>query len=143
VAFRDGKSGATCLYPTRGTRPHFESRFESQPEKKPVDIPLDSKRPMCNQFIINVIFTSFEEDQMVRTQIQLTEEQAQRLKELSAANRESMAALIRKAVDQFLVSGNPDRASLYRQAQAVVGKFTAGTPDIANEHDRYLEEAFK
>lgn len=80
---------------------------------------------------------------MVRTQIQLTEEQAQRLKELSAANRESMAALIRKAVDQFLVSGNPDRASLYRQAQAVVGKFTAGTPDIANEHDRYLEEAFK
>ncbi len=44
---------------------------------------------------------------MIRTQIQLTEEQAQKLRELSAAGRESMAALIRKAVDQFIVSGKP------------------------------------
>ena len=34
---------------------------------------------------------------MIRTQIQLTEEQAEKLRELSAASRESMAALIRKA----------------------------------------------
>lgn len=79
---------------------------------------------------------------MVRTQIQLTEGQAKRLRELSAARRESMAALIRKAVDQFIVSGNPDRAALYRQAESVVGKYKTDTGDISINHDRYLEEAF-
>ena len=79
---------------------------------------------------------------MVRTQIQLTEEQAKKLRELSAARRESMAALIRKAVDQFIVSGKPDRSALYRQAETVVGKHKADTDDISIHHDRYLEEAF-
>jgi len=51
---------------------------------------------------------------MVRTQIQLTEERAKRLRELSAASRRSVAALIRKAVDQFLASANPDRSALSR-----------------------------
>jgi len=65
---------------------------------------------------------------MVRTQIQLTEEQAQKLRELSVARRESVAALIRKAVDQFIVSGKPNRAALYRQADSVVGKHFAERP---------------
>jgi Spy/CpxP family protein refolding chaperone len=80
---------------------------------------------------------------MIRTQIQLTEEQAQKLRELSAAGRESMAALIRKAVDQFLVSGISDRSALYRQAESVVGKYTSETSDISIHHDRYLGEAFE
>jgi hypothetical protein len=80
---------------------------------------------------------------MIRTQIQLTEEQAQKLRELSAAGRESMAALIRKAVDQFLVSGISDRSALYRQAASVVGKYESATSDISIHHDRYLEEAFE
>ena len=79
---------------------------------------------------------------MVRTQIQLTEEQAQRLREVSAISRESAAALIRKAVDQIIVSGNPDRSALYRQAEPVVGKFRADADDISLQHDRYLEEAY-
>ena len=79
---------------------------------------------------------------MVRTQIQLTDEQARMLKELSLTTRESVAALIRKAVDQFLITGKPDRATLYRQAGSIVGKYKADRPDIAVEHNRYLEEAF-
>ena len=79
---------------------------------------------------------------MVRTQIQLTEEQAQKLRELSASRREPVAALIRKAVDQFLILGKPDRSALYRQAESVVGKHKADTGDISIHHDRYLEEAF-
>ena len=79
---------------------------------------------------------------MVRTQIQLTEEQAKKLRELSAASRESVAALIRKAVDQFIVSGKPDRSTLYRQAELVVGKYKCDTDDVSIDHDRYLEEAF-
>ena len=79
---------------------------------------------------------------MVRTQIQLTEEQAKKLRELSAASRESVAALIRKAVDQFIVSGKPDRSTLYRQAELVGGNYNCDTDDVSIHHDRYLEEAF-
>ena len=79
---------------------------------------------------------------MVRTQIQLTEEQARLLREMAGTGRESMAALIRRAVDQFLVNRKPDRMTLYRRAEAVVGKYEAGIGDISMEHDRYLEEAF-
>ena len=79
---------------------------------------------------------------MVRTQIQLTEDQARRLRELSLSGRESIAALIRKAVDQFLITGKPDRSALYRQAMSVTGKYKIEQSDIAVEHDRYLEEAF-
>ena len=80
---------------------------------------------------------------MVRTQIQLTEEQAEKLRELSAVRRVSVAALVRQAVDQFIVSGNPDRSTLYRQAGSVIGKYKANSGDISINHDRYLEEAFK
>jgi len=41
---------------------------------------------------------------MIRTQIQLTEEQNNLLRELSKTTREPIAALIRKAVDQFLLT---------------------------------------
>jgi len=80
---------------------------------------------------------------MVRTQVQLTEEQARLLREMASTGRESMAALIRRAVDQFLVNRKPDRTTLYRQAEAVVGKYEAGSGDVSLEHDRYLTEAFE
>ncbi len=80
---------------------------------------------------------------MVRTQVQLTEEQARLLREMSRTGRESMAALIRRAVDQFLVNRKPDSRSLYRQASMVVGKYAADVGDVSVEHDRYLDGAFE
>ena len=79
---------------------------------------------------------------MIRTQVQLTEEQSRMLRELSRTNRESIASLIRRAVDQFLMSRKPDRFVLYRQASSIVGKYEAGIGDISLKHDRYLDEAF-
>lgn len=79
---------------------------------------------------------------MIRTQVQLTEEQARLLREISRTGREPIAALIRRAVDQFLMSRKPDRFTLYRQASAIVGKYEAGAGDISLEHDRYLDKAF-
>jgi len=79
---------------------------------------------------------------VIRTQIQLSEEQAARLKELAHAGNESVAAIIRKALDQFLANQKPDRRTLYRQALAVLGKYQAGLHDVSLEHDRYLEEEF-
>lgn len=80
---------------------------------------------------------------MVRTQIQLTDAQAALLKEMAHENNESMAAVIRKAVDQFLLREQPSRRMPYRQAMAAVGKYSAGVHDISGDHDRYLEEEFE
>lgn len=80
---------------------------------------------------------------MIRTQIQLTDEQAARLKALAHAGNESIAAVIRKALDQFLSKQEPDRRTLFRQALTAVGKHEAGVPDVSLEHDRYLEEEYR
>ena len=80
---------------------------------------------------------------MVRTQIQLTDEQYRALKELSHLTHEPVAAVIRKAIDQLLVTRKPDRTALYRQAMSIAGKYRAGQPDISVDHDRYLEDAYK
>ncbi len=78
---------------------------------------------------------------MVRTQIQLTEAQAERLRRLAAERRVSMAALIREAVDRSLVED--DRTARIERALAVVGKFSSSGPtDVAENHDHYLAEAF-
>lgn len=79
---------------------------------------------------------------MLRTQIQLTEEQAGKLKEIALSSNESVASLIRNAIDRFLLTGKPNRAAQYRQALSVAGKYESEQPDIAVNHDRYLDEAF-
>jgi hypothetical protein len=79
---------------------------------------------------------------MIRTQIQLTEKQGERLKELARARNESMAEIIRVALDQFLENQEPGARSLYRQALKVVGKYRCGVSDISIDHDKYLEEEF-
>jgi hypothetical protein len=79
---------------------------------------------------------------MVRTQIQLTEEQAAGLKRLSHATGRSMADLIRGSVDQLLASGpDPEREERKRRALSMIGAFE-GPPDLAERHDDYLVEAY-
>ena len=80
---------------------------------------------------------------MVRTQIQLTDEQASLLKEMAHESNVLIAAIIRKALDHFLLKQQPNRRTLYRQALAAVGKYSAGVHDVSVEHDRYLDEEFK
>ena len=80
---------------------------------------------------------------MARIQIRLTEDQAIRLRELADAANESMAAIIRRALDQYLSQQEPDPRMLYRQALTAVGKYRARVPDVSFEHDRYLEEEFR
>ena len=80
---------------------------------------------------------------MVRTQIQLTEEQAEKLREIAMKNRESIASLIRSAIDQFLLANKTDRSSLYDQAISVAGKYEADKEDISIEHDKYLDEDYQ
>jgi ribbon-helix-helix CopG family protein len=78
---------------------------------------------------------------MVRTQIQLTEQQAAALKSLAAERGVSMAALIRDAVEVVVAEGT-DRERRRQRALAVVGKFRDARTDVAAGHDRYLEDAY-
>jgi Ribbon-helix-helix protein, copG family len=78
---------------------------------------------------------------MVRTQIQLTEEQAKGLKRLAAAKKVSMAELIRQGVDAILRSDTGlDVDERRRRAIATVGRFRSGRRDISGKHDKYLAE---
>ena len=81
---------------------------------------------------------------MVRTQIQLPEQQVSTLKQLALQQHVSMAELIRRAIDLFTAS--PDAGSLQERRQralAVAGRFHSSHDDISTKHDDYLAEAFK
>jgi len=80
---------------------------------------------------------------MVRTQIQLTEEQAKALKKLASSRHLSMAELIRQGVDTVLRSNvTVDAEEKRKRAIAIAGRFSSGKRDISKEHDKYLAEAF-
>jgi hypothetical protein len=80
---------------------------------------------------------------MVRTQIQLTEDQAKALKKIAQARRLSVAELIRKAVDTVIKSSTVvDREERHKRAIAIVGKFSSGKRDISRKHDLYLTDSY-
>jgi predicted metal-binding transcription factor (methanogenesis marker protein 9) len=82
---------------------------------------------------------------MIRTQIQLTEEQYKFLKEKSAEYNVSMAELIRQGVDMLAErETKPSREELIRRAKAVVGiaRDIDGATDVSINHDHYLAEIY-
>jgi len=84
-----------------------------------------------------------EEADVLRTQIQLTEEQARALKDLAHREGKSVAELTRQAVDYWLQKVGSVSAEERRQrALAVVGRFHSGLSDISERHDDYLAEAY-
>lgn len=76
---------------------------------------------------------------MIRTQIQLTDEQAALLRRAAAERGLSMAAVIRELVDDALAA--PARARTAR-ARSAIGRFASGARTVSREHDRELEEAY-
>ena len=80
---------------------------------------------------------------MVRTQIQLTEEQVKALKKIALSRHLSIAEIIRQAVDTVIrtntMVGIEERR---KRAIDIVGRFSSGKRDISRKHDTYLVEAF-
>jgi hypothetical protein len=79
---------------------------------------------------------------MVRTQVQLTDDQMRTLKRLAADRGLSVAELVRQGVDLLVKSaGAGNHEEQHRRALAAAGRFHSGLGDLAIEHDRYLARA--
>lgn len=82
---------------------------------------------------------------MIRTQIQLSEAQARKLRAAARRDGISLAEAIRRLVDRGLAEAGTERAQRYERAGKVVGRFRdrRGKRDVATQHDAYLDEAFE
>jgi Arc/MetJ-type ribon-helix-helix transcriptional regulator len=79
---------------------------------------------------------------MVRTQVQLTEEQAAKLKQLSERRQRSMADLLRESLDRLLAEADDEtRKERMRRATRTFGKFRSGAGDLARRHDDHFATA--
>ena len=81
---------------------------------------------------------------MIRTQIQLTEEQARRLRDEARQSGQSVAELIRQSVDRYLEhnAAFPSGVVSRLSALEVAGRFRSGKSDVAVKHDDYLDESY-
>jgi hypothetical protein len=80
---------------------------------------------------------------MVRTQIQLTEEQSRKLKRVASRKGISVAEIIRQSVDNVLATeGLPDEDEIRARARSVFGAFQDSKSDVSQRHDDYLSEAY-
>ena len=81
--------------------------------------------------------------EMIRTQIQLTDEQYNSLREYARDHSVSMAEIIRESVELYLRQSNfQSSEEKRRRALEVCGQFRSGLSDLAERHDSYLDEAF-
>jgi hypothetical protein len=80
---------------------------------------------------------------MVRTQIQLSEDQVKAVKAVATAHGISAAEVTRRAINSVIQSPSVlDTTEKRRRALEVVGKFRSGKKDISEKHNDYLAEAF-
>jgi hypothetical protein len=82
---------------------------------------------------------------VIRTQIQLTEDQVRRLRRIARVEGISLAEAVRRCVEKTLHAEGGDRGARYTAAAKLVGTFRdrEGATDLAAQHDRHLDEAFE
>ena len=79
---------------------------------------------------------------MRRTQVQLTDEQLRRLRELADKQGRSVAEVIRESVDTYIARAQRDQETLYERASSIIG-IAKGPPDLAKNHDEYYAHAIE
>jgi hypothetical protein len=77
---------------------------------------------------------------IVRTQIQLSDDQARRLKLLAALRNVSVAELIREGAERVLADSDADER--WQRASELVGRYRDPDSNVAVQHDRYLDELY-
>ncbi len=78
---------------------------------------------------------------MIRTQIQLTDEQAQAPKSLSTKTGLSIAEFVRRGLVPLLLGGLAEHDEPASRAAADVGRFHSGNTDFSVDHDQYPADA--
>ncbi len=79
---------------------------------------------------------------MVRTQVQLPEEDLRELRRLAKEQHVSISELVRRGVRRVIEDkGKPTKRELMERALAVAGSGHSGLGDLAEHHDEYLTEA--
>lgn len=80
---------------------------------------------------------------MIRTQIQLTEEQSETLKRMAEEKNVSVAELVRRSVDAYIDrQGSVSAEERKHRLLSIIGIAASGDTDLAEEHDRYLDEIY-
>jgi 16S rRNA U516 pseudouridylate synthase RsuA-like enzyme len=80
---------------------------------------------------------------MVRTQIQLTEEQSRQLRRMAAQRGVSLARLIRECIEYQLRNVIVrDESEQRHRAIMASGSFSSKEGDLSEKHDQYLAEAY-
>jgi hypothetical protein len=77
---------------------------------------------------------------VVRTIVQLPEEQAAALGRVARCRGVSKAAVVREALAGLLGAEPADDERALRRALAAAGSFSSGVADLAERHDEYLAE---
>jgi len=81
---------------------------------------------------------------MIRTQIQLTNEQYEALKNISKHNNISMSEILRKSLDNTIdLYYDAKTDNRINRAKELAGKFGSGQKDLSVNHDYYLTEVYK
>lgn len=82
---------------------------------------------------------------MVRTQIQLTDDQHRRLRRWAQRLGISLAEAVRRCVTDRLAADEaaPFREDRIRADFAVSWKYSDPDPNVAVDHDRYVAEAYR
>jgi Ribbon-helix-helix protein, copG family len=78
---------------------------------------------------------------MERVQLQLTRDQVAALRRRADETGRSIAALVREAVQSWIAEDQ--RQGRVARALGVVGRFDSGLGDVAENHDAYLDEAYR
>ncbi len=77
---------------------------------------------------------------MVRTIVQLPEEQAAALERAARRRGVSRAAVVREALAELLGPEEATKDEALKRALAAAGCFDSGVPDMAERHDDYTFE---
>ncbi len=80
---------------------------------------------------------------MIRTQIQLEEDQMNWLRVEASARGVSVSQLIREGVALFRAREERFPEEKKNRALAAVGRFSSNLSDVSERHDDYLADAFR
>ena len=79
---------------------------------------------------------------MQRLQVQLTQAQADHLRATAESEGTSQAEIVRRALEAYLRRPVQAREVTVRaRALELIGAFSSGLSDVAEQHDHYLAEA--